>query len=735
VSNLPNCTCPCEAVDHAITGCMTHGCPCRARRRVQITELVAAPQVQPREWQTAAPPDVYRAYGGGIEMSPDLERVLALPRREPLTDFTDRPGTRAWSMVEAAQARFSRHAPGELIVANDAFIEGRRAEAEAILAQSTGAPCECRMIDARRPQCITRLLPIQAWALLEMREADGLFGCVTTGGGKTFIHLLAPLAFDDCKLALLLIPSSLVDQIATDYRLLSQHFRVPSIHVHGAGGNTFACRQGDDVPILHVLPYSKLSVRTSSEWISRLGPDLVIADECDAFKSRGSARTLRLMRYFNERAQLGRRTRFVGETGTSIDSSITEISHLALIALREHSPLPIDQQVAGQWATAIDPSPMPSDPGELMRLCNPGEDLRSGIRRRLADTLGFIISTSNTQIEIIENGEVVGHVEELLRERKLVEDIPPRVREGLRLVRLWQRPDELGGSEHNDPIEDPMRRQRIALEVASGLFYRWIFPRGEPRTLIDEWYGIRREYFREVRDVILENQANLDSAALCEEAARRYHGDDPANPNLPVWASNWWPDWRDIRNQVQPEQEAVRLDDYLVRDAIAWANERPGILWYSTTEFALWLRELSGMPLHAGGAGAGRELARETGDRSIIASLKAHGRGRDGLQFAFDRNLVIQTPSSNQIWQQVGARTTRRGQKSRLVTHEVYLHTPEIRRAFRQALRRGAFVQEIMGEAQRLISSWRDDHQALGQFDPFAREYDRAQDEETGVDG
>jgi len=64
---------------------------------------------------------------------------------------------------------------------------------------------------------------------------------------------------------------------------------------------------------------------------------------------------------------------------------------------------------------------------------------------------------------------------------------------------------------------------------------------------------------------------------------------------------------------------------------------------------AQWLAELSGLPIYEGGKKAGEAIIKENGSRSIIASLKSHGRGRDRLQFSFCHQLVAQMFASSKI--------------------------------------------------------------------------------------
>lgn len=527
---------------------------------------------------------------------------------------------------------------------------------------------------------------------------------------NTILGLLAPLVLDDAKTCLMLIPSSLLDQIERDYLLLSQHFHVPGIIVHGSKSKNPLRRTYPGVPTLHVLAYTRLSLPTSSDWIRNLAPDAIIADEVDSLKDTTSSRTMRVMKYFagdpdmtpEEKAKR-RKTKFCGWTGSLTDHSLTEFAHLSLLALRERSPLPLDPNVVEEWSKCLDATENPYPPGALLDLCDPGEDVRHAVRRRMAETPGFIIQGGEDTI-IVAGG--TSEVEIDVRERDAPE-LPPIVEQALAMVRQGIRPDSLspdGQSEEDEELEDQMAIARCAQEIASGMFYRWIFPRGEPVDVIKEWFRRRRAWNKELRLKAMQGETYLDSALLCTQAAMRAWGDAEERKDRPEWKAENWPAWRDFMDKVKPKTQAVRLHDFLAQDAAKWGHENQGsIIWYQMKEFGYWVREIGGFPIHEGGPQGGKKLMAEKGDRTILSSLKSNYRGRDGLQDVFSRQLVANTPSSATIWEQLLGRLHRRGQKSEQVITEVYLHTPELVKSFEQAIRRGNYVHDIIGARHKLL--------------------------------
>jgi hypothetical protein len=97
----------------------------------------------------------------------------------------------------------------------------------------------------------------------------------------------------------------------------------------------------------------------------------------------------------------------------------------------------------------------------------------------------------------------------------------------------------------------------------------------------------------------------------------------------------------------------------------------------------------------------------EDGRRSIGLSIKAHGTGRDGLQFLFGGDeggdqLVANPPSSAVLWEQMQGRLHRLGQRASTVYSSVYRHTPELDKFINKALMRADYITGTWGTEQKL---------------------------------
>lgn len=581
--------------------------------------------------------------GEPVQYSADIHRIEALPRREQPTEVV------LDLLVRQVTARYRRQVT------------------------------VCRCADYGR-DCITTLRPIQAWALYEIALVGGLLGPIGVGHGKTMLDILASLAVPGITTSLLLIPAKLVTQFCKEYEVVRQHFRVPGLVVHGYSFE----RTMYAPPMLHVLSYERLSVETSTTFLDKLNPDLVIFDEAHKLRHYRAVRTGRVRLFMGSH----RATRSLSWSGSITDSSIRDFAHLSGWALRENSPVPLEYTAIQDWARALDAVDFPAPMGALSRFCRPGEKVRDGFHRRLVETRG-VIATSDPSVDV--GLEIL--------ERPLTA-IPQIVRTALRdLETHWRRPD-------GEEFSDALGKSRCARELACGFYYRWIFTGGETDADILEWLSARKEWKQELREKLKFPKPHLDSPKLCAQAARRAHGQLSNEHGLPEWNSETWMRWHAAKPLVNggkpPETEPVRLHEYLAADAAKWATEHRGIVWYDKVAFGTWVSEIGGLPMHGGGSQAGQRIDAERGDRSIVASIKSHGEGRDGLQRKFAEQLVANPPSSPTGWEQLLGRLHRIGQTASSVRAYYYRHTEDLACHVDTALQRALYVDSTLGTMQKL---------------------------------
>lgn len=293
--------------------------------------------------------------------------------------------------------------------------------------------------------------------------------------------------------------------------------------------------------------------------------------------------------------------------------------------------------------------------------------------------------------------------------------MPPAVAVAMdELLLTWQRPD-------GEELVDPMSVHRCAKELAAGFFYRWRWVRGETEQARKKWLDARKEWHKELRERLKLSRPNEDSPLLCAKAAIRWHkgykhairnekGEvkdhveiPPRTRNgpLPAWDSETWPKWEEVRDTCQPETEGVWVDEWLAEDAADWARSNVGVVWYEHDVFGRRVAQLAGRPHFGPGAEASARIIAERGDRSVVASIRAHGTGKN-LQ-AFCRNLVANPPSDAATWEQLIGRTHRPGQLSDEVSVWVYRHAAAFIEALERAENLAAYIKETMGSDQKLL--------------------------------
>src|SRR5258706_173194 len=234
----------------------------------------------------------------------------------------------------------------------------------------------------KRPEGTQTLWATQAWVLDEMPRVGGGIGCIQAGEGKTLMGLLMPMMMPECRHAVLLLPAGLKAQLFDrDWEFYGKHWKLPNL----SGDKTGRWVQGR--PTLRVISYSEASITKNTEMLEHEHADLILGDEVACLRNPGASRVIRFLKLFVKRPD----TRFCGWSASLTSDSVSDYSHLCALALGEGSPLPLEPEVVQMWGGALDAGATTYvDPGVLRGLCEPGEDVQSGYRRRLVETIGFI---------------------------------------------------------------------------------------------------------------------------------------------------------------------------------------------------------------------------------------------------------------------------------------------------------------------------------------------------------
>jgi hypothetical protein len=540
----------------------------------------------------------------GVRHTPELDRIMMIPRRAPLT-------------------------PDE--------------EAERI---------DLLTNHLRTPGGTMQLRPVQAQALFEAHDYQGLFGPIRVSGGKTLISLLAPVVLE-ARAPMLIVPAALIEKTRTEARKLAQHWKLPTF--------------------LHIVSYQALGRVSGAGTLENLRPDLIICDEAHKLKNKRAAVTKRVARYMHDHPE----TRMVILTGTISKRSLHDFAHLLAWSLKLRTPLPRQYNELEAWALAIDERPNaivpPLHPGAILKLATeedtggPTQRARIAVRRRINDTPGVVTASGEgcnvslrVQGHVVETTEVTTKAFERLRER-------------------WETPDGW-------PLSDGFAIWRHARELSLGFYYRW-----QPRPP-DEWLEARKLWSAFCRKVLKDNRRNLDSemqvALACKEHPEWY-GDEEYKA------------WIAIRDTFKPYTVAVPFDDSVLRYCEHWAEKHGGLIWCEHIDFAQRLSASTGLPYFAGeGLDAQGNSIEDFAGTSAILSIEANREGRN-LQ-RFSKNLVVSPPQQGDRWQQLLARTHRDGQEADEVICDVVLSCAEHVDAMRIMQSDAQYQEDITGDRQKL---------------------------------
>lgn len=480
---------------------------------------------------------------------------------------------------------------------------------------------------------------IQVAALVDIGLYEGAFLPIGVGQGKALISLLAPVVLD-AQNPLLIVPAALREQTL-------QHV-IPNMRKHWKLH-----------PNLKVVGYSELSLAKNKDFLLDLKPDVIILDECHYVKNKPAGRTKRMIRYFREYPN----TKCIAMSGTIASKSLRDWAHIAEWALGPYTPVPMRWHELSDWADALDvgiPNQSRVSPGALMHFCDPGENARQGFRRRMVETPGVVASEADElgvslRISSIKNVVLPAGVQSAIDKTK----------------NTWETPN-------GDIITEAVELWRHLQELSLGFWYRW-----EP-TAPKAWMQARREWKKYVRETLKHNRRGLDTELqVWNECA--------AAQTLPEWQN-----WKRLKDTFKINTVAEWLDDFALRQCADWLHKNGGICWVNHRAFGQKLAEHSGLTYY----GAGDYSILDTKERAIIASIRAHGEGKNLQQFA--NNLVVCPPSSGKTWEQLLGRTHREGQGEDTVYCDVFLHTADFEKAFEKAREEAVYLEDTYGNKQKL---------------------------------
>lgn len=476
---------------------------------------------------------------------------------------------------------------------------------------------------------------------------------------NTLLSLLASQVLK-AQRPILFIPPTMQIPLRREMEKLAKHFVMPKN--------------------LYIIPYSQLSVAKSSDLLEQIKPDLIICDEAHNARNPDAARTKRILRYANQFPS----TRFVMLSGTLTSRSLKDYGHLCELALREGSPIPTEAADLLAWANCLDSGSVPQqkdwsifaafhDVRHINDEEKRKETARDAFRERLNATPG-VVATREASVACSLN----------LYERAL--SVPPSVQDALReLHATWTRPD-------GEEMPSALDLWRLGMQISQGFYMKWAWPNG----VVDwEWMNARSEWHRQVRRLLQDNVTGMDSPLLVWNAVSRGVVTDP----IVVRA---FQAWEAVKHRPPPPVETVWVDDFLVRDALAWLKEHPkGIVWHNDRATEIALRE-AGVPTY----GAGEVPPLDGSKGGLALSIRVHGTGLN-LQHAHSENLFMSFPSSGKTMEQLIGRTHRQGQEADEVGCWYYAHTTDTSMAVMRAREDARYIETTQGSPMKLnLCTW-----------------------------
>lgn len=516
-----------------------------------------------------------------------------------------------------------------------------------------------------------KLRPIQSKALTAIREARGGLFSIGVGWGKTLIGMLAGQVVG-AKYTIFLAPASTVAQLESMYNEIRHHFNVGKMSFISYG----RLSRPDGTSLL-----KKYTKRFAAKDL------LLVCDEVHKIKRKESARTKRVIRFLQENPDV----KVVGMSGTLTSRGLKDMAHIAEMTLREASPLPRNRNHLNAWAECIDVDGRPGQSEwEVVRpLWNkynqggPGiwfynhrqrrAKIREAFQQRFRTTAGVVCS---------EKGALGCSLEVTGR----VIDVPDAINEIIEeSIANDMTPD-------GEPFQDDSSKFRALKNVCAGFYYKWVWPDG---VIDEDWLDARYEWSRCVRrELTYSAKEGYDSPLLVANRIGREVLQGKRGIIHRAWLG-WF--GSELNKQKPPPTVPVWIDDYLVRDAVAWARSQkePVILWYQSkaVEQAL---EAWGVTVY----GAGNNPPKE----GVLCgmSIRAHGVGKN-LQHGWRRQLVLEPPSSGNAWEQLLGRTHRPGQIADAVECLVYTHTEAFQRAIQKARLDARYIQDTTGSRQKML--------------------------------
>jgi hypothetical protein len=512
------------------------------------------------------------------------------------------------------------------------------------------------------------LLLKQAAGLVALEHQEytknGIIVPLLPGDGKTLLGALAPSHLEQIgrlKKAkpLLVVPAPLRSKTLTEYVEYGKNWRITPPYV---------------------VSYDLISRRP---YLLDAGEyNVFVFDEAHKLKDQKSARTRRVLTALAENQDIV----VVIMTASFWGEGLHHSAHWLDAVLRENSPIPFNKYRRTGWSKILDirePDYQAyrylGDMESLRRRYAPElhgrEGARAAFARRMASAPGIVASHPNPE-DMVHASLILGVETDLALSNECLEVIKTVFATG-------ERPD-------GEILADPVRVWQTARNLSSGFYYRWLWPGGVADI---EWLDARRRWNKTVREELGgDHQKGYDTEALVVARIRA----GLASEDLTRTYERWRREKARVCNGQDPPKEPVWIDREFPRKLVELAQrfDRPCILWVESDAMQLAFEE-DGVVSYRG-----KEPPAEPEAQVSVMSWRSHGEGRN-LQ-GWDRCLIGEPPGGAPVWEQLLARTHRRGQRSDEVIFGTVAHTEVLATKLVEAIEKAHALTIQDGVPQRL---------------------------------
>jgi hypothetical protein len=534
----------------------------------------------------------------------------------------------------------------------------------------------------RKPESSWTLRTVQAIALAEIHDFDGLFAPIQVGGGKTLISYLAPLVVE-AKRPLLLVPARLREKTWDDHDRYRKQWRLPAlecldfqkkksypdnIRVTERGKRRALVKEGDSDTVLVLRSYAYIS--RNPDFLDEYQPDLIISDECQRLSNKKSAVGKRVCRYIR-----ANKTRCAFLSGTVARRSIQDWAHLAELALGLGSPAPIKYGALSEWASYLDEGvESPPQPGALVRLVedqeallrDPKTAIRTAFGKRLESTPG-VVSVRGRGCQASLQVSAVRHK---IQDQTLLDALSTT-------EALWALPD---GQEFADSTELARHMRTLSL----GYYQRWIEPGPE------KWMEARRNWCKFVRHSTKGSKydTELQVARACDSGALHSDGIRAA--------------WLNVRDTFQPRTVCKWVSEDVVLAAIEHirSEKNPSLVWVQSPALAKKLHALTRWRVFGQGS-KGLEKYLDKSSEHAILTIGVNSDGKN-LQKR-NRSVVLEWPRTGRTVEQLIGRTHREPTDHDHVQVDALIATRQQHRDLLASYRDAMFLHTTTPAEQKLI--------------------------------